>query len=50
MKGIPRGEVFTSFTTKESLTLVVFSQDHDGSSLIQVLAEAVYGLSSYVQF
>ena len=37
-------------TSKESLTLVVFSQDHDGSSLIQVLAEAVYGLSSYVQF
>ena len=26
VKGIPRGEVFTSFTTKESLMLVVFSQ------------------------
>ena len=49
-KAFPEVKFSLVFTSKESLTLVVLSQDHDGSSLIQVLAEAVYGLSSYVQF
>ena len=47
-KAFPEVKFSLVFTSKESLTLVVFSQDHDGSSLIQILA--VYGLSSYVQF
>ena len=48
-KAFPEVKFSLVFTSKKSLTLVVSSQDHDGSSLIQVLAEAVYGLSSYVQ-